>query len=79
MKFNLEIECTPDEARQFFGLPEVKPLQEALLKEVRERISANVKAMDPETLFKSWVPATLKGFEQLQEMFLSQLGGAAKK
>ncbi len=79
MKFNLEIDCTPDEARQFFGLPEVKPLQEALLKEVRERISANVKAMDPEALLKTWLPATLKGFEQLQEMLLSQLGGAGKK
>ncbi len=79
MKINLEIDCTPDEARQFFGLPEVKPLQEALLKEVQERISASVKAMDPEAMLKTWLPATLKGFEQLQEMLLSQLSGRGKK
>jgi hypothetical protein len=35
--------------------------------------------MDPEVMFKTWLPATLKGFEQLQEMFLTQLGGLGKK
>ena len=79
MKIKLDIDCTPDEMREFFGLPEIKPLQEELLKEVRERLSANLKAMDPEAMLKTWLPATLKGFEQLQEMFLSRMGGAGDK
>ena len=62
-----------------FGLPEIKPLQEELLKEVRERLSANIKAMDPEAMLKTWLPATLKGFEQLQEMFFSRMGGTGGK
>jgi hypothetical protein len=78
MKFNVDIECTPEEARAFFGLPDVKPLQEALLPEVEERLRATLKAMDPEAMLKTWLPATLKGFEQLQEMFFSQLGGLGK-
>jgi Family of unknown function (DUF6489) len=84
MKFTLDIDCTPEELRGFFGMPEVKPMQERLLKEVEERMRANLKALDPEILLKTWMPAGLKGFEQLQEMFLGQLGqmsgrGAAKK
>jgi len=79
MKFKVDIECTPEEARVFFGLPDVKPLQEALLPEVEERLRATLKAMDPEAMLKTWLPATLKGFEQLQEMFLSKLGGLGKK
>jgi Family of unknown function (DUF6489) len=79
MKFKVDIDCTPDEARTFFGLPDVKPLQETLLKEVQERVRANIKAMDPEAMLKTWLPATLKGFEQLQEMFLSQMGVPRKK
>ena len=75
MKINLDIECTPEELRGFFGLPDVKPMQEQLLKEVEERLRADVKALDPETMLKTWLPAGLKGFEQLQEMFLSQMGG----
>ena len=76
MKIKLDIDCTPEEVRQFFGLPEVKPLQDELLKEVQERLRANIKAMDPEAMLKTWLPATLKGFEQLQDMFLSRMGGA---
>ena len=78
MKISLDIDCTAEEARQFFGLPEVRPLQEALLNEVQERLSANIRAMDPKAMLESWLPATLKGFEQLQEMFLSRMGGAGR-
>jgi hypothetical protein len=54
-------------------------VQEELLKEVQERLRANIKAMDPEAMLKTWLPATLQGFEQLQEMFLRQMGGAGAK
>jgi hypothetical protein len=79
MKFKLDIDCTPEEARAFFGLPDVKPLQEALLPEVEERLRATLQAMDPEAMLKTWLPATLKGFEQLQEVFLAQMAGLGKK
>lgn len=80
MKISLDIDCTPEELRGFFGLPEVKPMQEQLLKEVEERLRSSLKALDPETMLKTWLPAGLKGFEQLQEMFLNQMaGGGGKK
>jgi Family of unknown function (DUF6489) len=75
MKIKFDIDCTPGELRGFFGLPDVRPMQEELLKEVEERLRANVKALDPETMLKTWLPAGLKGFEQLQEMFMSQIAG----
>ena len=79
MKFKVDIECTPEEARAFFGLPDVKPLQEALLPEVEERLRTTLKAMDPEAMLKTWLPVTIQGFEQLQEMFLAQMAGLGKK
>jgi hypothetical protein len=79
MKIKLDIDCTPNEIREFFGLPKVQPLQEEVLKELQERLRANIKAMDPEMMLKTWLPATLKGFEQPQEMFLSRMGGAGGK
>jgi hypothetical protein len=79
MKITLDIDCTAEEARQFFGLPEVRPLQDALLHEVQERLSANIRAMDPKAMLDAWLPATLKGFEQLQELLLSRLAGTGKK
>ena len=81
MKISVDIDCTPDELRGFFGLPDVKPMQEQLLKEVEERMRASLKSLDPEAMLKMWLPAGLKGFEQLQELFLNQMSGrgAGKK
>jgi uncharacterized protein DUF6489 len=79
MKIHLEIDCSPEEARKFFGAPEVQPLQEALLKEVQERISGTIRAMDAKTLIDTWLPATLKGFEQWQRMLMAQMAGAQGK
>jgi Family of unknown function (DUF6489) len=69
MKVTVTVDCTPDEARSFLGLPDVKPLQEELLAEVAAAIRGNLKAMDPKSLLETWLPATVKGLEQWQEMF----------
>lgn len=78
MKITFDVDCTPDEARAFLGLPDVKPMQEELLKQVQDRLSATLRTMDPEAVLKTWLPVTLKGFEQLQEMFLSQIASTMK-
>jgi hypothetical protein len=78
VKIKFDVDCTPEEMRVFFGLPDVKPMQEALLAEVQQRLAAGLKAMDPEAMLKTWLPASLKGFEQLQEMFFAQMGRQKK-
>ena len=72
MKITINVDCTPEEARTFMGLPDVKPMQEMMMKEVEERMKSNLNAMDPETLFKTWMPAGISNIEQLQKMFWSQ-------
>ena len=78
MKITVDVDCTPEEARAFLGLPDVKPMQEHLMREVQERMAANIRAMEPEAMLRTWLPATLKGFEQIQEMFISQMTGAKR-
>jgi hypothetical protein len=79
MKLKFDMDCTPEELRGFFGLPEVKPMQDRLLAELEERMRANLKALDPEAMLKTWLPAGMKGFDQLQEMFFAQMGRGGKK
>jgi hypothetical protein len=76
MKITMNVDCTPEEARAFLGLPDVRPMQEQLMREVQERMAANIRAMEPEAMLRTWLPATLKGFEQFQEMFMSRMTGA---
>src|SRR5262245_24852222 len=35
MKVKIEIDCTPIEARDFLGLPDVKPMQEAMMDQMQ--------------------------------------------
>ncbi|MEQ8432721.1 MAG: DUF6489 family protein [Oceanicaulis sp.] len=55
MKVNINIECTPQEARAFFGLPDVTPLNDQLVQEMQKRMGANMDAMEPEALMRSWM------------------------
>ena len=73
MKITFDIDCTPEEARAFFGLPDVRPLQEAVMKQVQEKIMANIQAMDPETIMRTWNSASMQGMEQLQQAFWNSL------
>lgn len=74
MKVNFDIECTPEEARRFLGLPDLGPMQERMMKEIEERMAENLRALDPETLVKTWMPMTMQGWGEMQKMFWSQMG-----
>jgi len=78
MKITVDIDCTPEEARVFLGLPDVKPMQETLMREMQERLSANLRAMQPDELLRMWLPANLKGYDQIMEAFM-RMGGARRE
>lgn len=74
MKVNFDIECTPEEARRFLGLPDLAPMQERFMKELEERMAENLRALDPETLVKTWMPMSMNSLGEMQKMFWSQMG-----
>ena len=76
MKITVDVDCTPDEARTFLGLPDVKPMQDALMKQIQDQMANNLHAMDPDTMLKVWLPAGVNGLEQIQKMFWSQFNSA---
>ncbi len=81
MKVNVEINCTPEEARAFFGLPDLGPMQQRVMGEIEERLRSSLNAMNPEAIFKTWLPASMQGVEQmqhLQQAFWSQLANIAQ-
>jgi hypothetical protein len=78
MKVNVEIDCTPLEARQFFGLPDVGPMQAAMMDKLQQQMSANIDKITPDALMHSWFSFDPKLAERFQELFMSMtgLGGA---
>lgn len=74
MKFIFDVECTPEEARQFLGLPDVAGMQERMMQELENRMAENLRALDPETLMRTWMPMTMQGLGDMQKMFWAQMG-----
>jgi len=55
MKVTVEIDCSPAEARAFFGLPDVTGLNDHLVGEMTKRVDANINMLQPEELLKNWM------------------------
>ncbi|MHC8508040.1 MAG: DUF6489 family protein [Rhodospirillales bacterium] len=76
MKIKFDIDCTPEEARAFFGLPDVAPMQAALMEEVQKRMTANLDTLNPEALFKAWMGGgATQGMEQMQKIWAQAAAG----
>ncbi len=69
MKVNVEIECTPDEARQFLGLPDVKPMQAALMARMEAQMLEAVDRFSPDAALRSWMSLAPQGVDTLRETF----------
>jgi hypothetical protein len=78
VKFRIDIDCTPQEARTFLGLPDVESVQKALYGELESRMRAAMDRMDPEALVKAWMPA-VKGWEELMKSFVPNLDPKSKR
>ena len=68
MKVNVEVECTPAEARAFLGLPDVEPLNDRLVSEMKKRMDANMSAMQPDELMKTWTSFGLQAQDQFRQL-----------
>ena len=85
MKVNVEIDCTPLEARQFLGLPDLQPMQTAVMEKLQQQMMANIEKVSPEALMQSWFTFDPKLAERFQDMFTTMaglgtgLGGASTK
>lgn len=78
MKVTVEIDCTPDEARQFLGLPDVKPLQAAVMAQMEAGLADAAGRFSPDALLRSWVSMVPQGQEGLRDLFGRIFGPAAE-
>lgn len=69
MKISVEIDATPQEVRDFFGLPDVQSLQTDMLEKIREDMTNGVSGMDAFKLMKPYFPAHMQSMESLQKSF----------
>ena len=74
MKVTIDIDCTPEEARRFLGLPDLRAVHEAYVEKLKGAV-ADAPA-GPEALadmVRSWGPMSEAGLSMWRQM-LEQMG-----
>ena len=69
MQFHVTVDCTPVEARSFFGLPDLTPLHEVYINKMKDYAVEGLSADDWERIFRAWATGANQGFEQWQKLF----------
>ena len=68
MKVTINIDCTPQEARAYMGLPDFTPINEAMVEEMKSQMTANMAKLQPEEMFRSWMALGGQAQEQFMKM-----------
>jgi len=77
MKFTVNVECSPEEARRFMGLPDVTPINEALVEEMTTRMQKNLAMMSGENMMSSWMSVGTQAQDAFVKLMTSAAGAAA--
>ena len=78
MKITVEVDCTPQEARTFLGLPDVSAVNETITQDLQRRTEANLETLaDPEKFYRQVLDNTLANSEAMQKMFAALMSKAA--
>ena len=76
MKFTVNAECSPEEARRFMGLPDVTPINERMVEEMAKRMEANMSLMSPDAMMSSWMSVGTQAQDAFMKLMTSAASGA---
>ena len=77
MNITMNIECTPEEARRFMGLPDMAPIHDIYLEKLREAMTNGMTPELLENMMRTWSPMGEMGMNAWQKM-IEQMTGTAK-
>ena len=76
MKVTVDVDCTPEEARRFLGLPDLSPVHAAYVERMQKAVGEGALP-GPEALadmMKAWGPMNEAGMNMWRQM-LDQMSG----
>lgn len=77
MRVTFDVDCTPEEARRFLGLPDLATVHEAYVEKMRAALVDREGADLVSDMVKSWEPMNQAGIDMWRQM-LEQMGKSAR-
>jgi Family of unknown function (DUF6489) len=74
MKINVDVDCTPEEARRFLGLPDLSPVHRAYVERMTKAASEGLTAESAAEMMKSWGPMSEAGMTMWRSMLEGMSG-----
>lgn len=78
MQINVTVDCTPEEAREMLGLPNVKKIQDEWLEKVSANISENAENFAPDKILNSWISGASPNVEMITGLLNSFMPSSKK-
>ena len=78
MNIKLDIDCTPQEARAFFGLPDLEPVHRAYVERMQQFVTEGLSPADFEKILRGWMPYVEGGMDAWMKGFQQMTGAATK-
>jgi oligoendopeptidase F len=69
MKINVEVDCTPTEARAFMGLPDLSPVHDVYVNLMLEAVDKQTNPEAFQAMLQSWAPMGEAGMSMWRNMF----------
>lgn len=68
MKVSVDVDCTPEEARRFLGLPDLTPVHQAYVERMTKLVTDGTTSEALADMMKSWGPMSDAGFAMWRQM-----------
>jgi hypothetical protein len=77
MKITVDVDCTPEEARRFMGLPDMSAVHEAYVGKMRKMVEEGVTPDALDAMMRNWMPMGEAGMTMWRAMLdqMSRAGG----
>jgi uncharacterized protein DUF6489 len=69
MKINVEVDCTPEEARRFMGLPDLTPVHDVYIKMMLEAVEKQTNPEAFQAMVQQWAPMGDAGMNFWRNLF----------
>lgn len=69
MKVSVDVDCTPEEARRFLGLPDLSPVHQAYVESMQKAMTDSLTPEGMADLMKQWGPMSEAGMAMWGDMF----------
>ncbi|WP_336961973.1 DUF6489 family protein [Sphingobium aquiterrae] len=77
MKITFNVDCTPEEARGFLGLPDLSPIHDKYVQTMMESMNGQVSMDQMQNLIRSFSPMGETGIKLFKQMMDIGLAGAS--